>query len=606
MPINTDNDIGGLPAIGRWLEFEFVFDAVNKNLEVYLDGNFCAGARFKANSGALEGIGNGVLSGIRFGTNRISAVKPGGSEALFYFDDLSVCVFPIASVQTAHISGYEGNDSCLEGVRYIMNLAQTRDVKLFGAVYTKSDDCLQLKSVEMVSLSGDKGTHTAMFSEPIEVSFNDIVKVFIWDAGGLLPLSAFYIPDISGVYYLSPDGDDKNPGSQTKPWRTLGKAAASLHAGDTVILKDGVYFEQGRTTFLNSGANGAEITMRAENKHGAKVVYPKCMRTTHKVSIPPEVSYITIQDIEFTQHSTANEDDETKTKDIMIQSYGDNCSFIGNKIYNCFEEAIKSVKNTGTLIENNIIFEMEHEGIDVFNCDRAIIRGNNISEVGRCGIMVKGGSRNTLVYNNYISSKTRPLSAGFHVGGISNNVDPYDIAEGTGSELYNSIFYNNIIVAASPGKINVGMYYISSSDCHCYNNIMSGVKSAFCFSLNSGSWGWKPPVKNAVIKNNIIYKCNEAFIFKTEPENLQSDYNLYFETYEYPSEPHSINANPLFINENSDFRLKPASPAIGAGEALPESFTAFGGGMLEVEWIDFAGNMRDELWDIGAYNAIAE
>ena len=41
----------------------------------------------------------------------------------------------------------------------------------------------------------------------------------------------------------SPACDDDGPGSQERPWCTLGKAAASARAGDTVLVRAGTYVE---------------------------------------------------------------------------------------------------------------------------------------------------------------------------------------------------------------------------------------------------------------------------------------------------------------------------------------------------------------------------
>ena len=43
------------------------------------------------------------------------------------------------------------------------------------------------------------------------------------------------------TYYVAPSGNDKNPGSDLKPFLTLQKAADSTFPGDVVIARDGVY-----------------------------------------------------------------------------------------------------------------------------------------------------------------------------------------------------------------------------------------------------------------------------------------------------------------------------------------------------------------------------
>ena len=55
-------------------------------------------------------------------------------------------------------------------------------------------------------------------------------------------------------YFVSPNGSDTNDGSWTKPWRTIGKAASLVTAGDVVYIKEGVYKE-----FVIIRASGTEL-----------------------------------------------------------------------------------------------------------------------------------------------------------------------------------------------------------------------------------------------------------------------------------------------------------------------------------------------------------
>ena len=45
-------------------------------------------------------------------------------------------------------------------------------------------------------------------------------------------------------YFVATTGNDANPGTQSQPWRTIGKAARVAAAGDTVYVRGGVYAEQ--------------------------------------------------------------------------------------------------------------------------------------------------------------------------------------------------------------------------------------------------------------------------------------------------------------------------------------------------------------------------
>lgn len=46
------------------------------------------------------------------------------------------------------------------------------------------------------------------------------------------------------IFYVSLSGNDSNPGTKARPWRTIQKAADTLVAGETVYIKAGTYEEQ--------------------------------------------------------------------------------------------------------------------------------------------------------------------------------------------------------------------------------------------------------------------------------------------------------------------------------------------------------------------------
>ena len=55
--------------------------------------------------------------------------------------------------------------------------------------------------------------------------------------GGDVPIGS----DIPTVFYVSPAGDDLNPGTRARPWKTLGYATEQLTPGQTLLLMDGEY-----------------------------------------------------------------------------------------------------------------------------------------------------------------------------------------------------------------------------------------------------------------------------------------------------------------------------------------------------------------------------
>jgi hypothetical protein len=60
-------------------------------------------------------------------------------------------------------------------------------------------------------------------------------------------------------YFVSTKGDDSNPGTLNLPWKTIGKAARSLVAGDTVYIREGVYNETIQFTTSGTLLNPIQI-----------------------------------------------------------------------------------------------------------------------------------------------------------------------------------------------------------------------------------------------------------------------------------------------------------------------------------------------------------
>ncbi len=65
-------------------------------------------------------------------------------------------------------------------------------------------------------------------------------------------------------YYLSPKGDDANPGTKSQPWGTLQHAVDrdSLSPGDTLFVRGGTYFEKRRIVVKVNGTEEAPIAIR--------------------------------------------------------------------------------------------------------------------------------------------------------------------------------------------------------------------------------------------------------------------------------------------------------------------------------------------------------
>ncbi len=73
-------------------------------------------------------------------------------------------------------------------------------------------------------------------------------------------------------FFVSPTGDDENPGTKANPFATIQAGVNRLQAGDALVIREGVYREA--VTFPESGTQGSPITVKAFA--GERVVVTGC------------------------------------------------------------------------------------------------------------------------------------------------------------------------------------------------------------------------------------------------------------------------------------------------------------------------------------------
>src|SRR5436309_7824314 len=77
--------------------------------------------------------------------------------------------------------------------------------------------------------------------------------------GRRLVVEALEPRELLSTYYVSMTGSDGNPGTLAAPFKTIQRAANSAGAGDTVLVRGGVYRE---TVKPRSGKAGAPVTFQ--------------------------------------------------------------------------------------------------------------------------------------------------------------------------------------------------------------------------------------------------------------------------------------------------------------------------------------------------------
>lgn len=455
------------------------------------------------------------------------------------------------------------------------------------------------------------------------------------------------------AYYVSPTGNDNNPGTQNRPWRTIQKAANTMLAGDTVIVQAGNYASE-RVKVTRSGSSGAMITYQA-------------LGTVIMKGFNIQANYITIRGFEI-----AHTDYERwkLENDSGVYIRGSNNVIESNTIHDASLEGIfiygppdEPNPSSNNIIRNNWLYRNEMVAIDV-NGRNNLIEGNEIWDTVQCHPALMAVEDYAADNPNHLPCPDYPELSSLDADGIRffgqghiirknsihdillglpginpaigdyngnphidcvqtwSNSDYYEVAQNIifeqnyfenlekGTEAFmleggaNNLIIRNNIINAFRG-VNVaptGQHHL-----FIYNNLWISDISIIdpdpvAIHLNN--------VPYAQVKNNIFYNqpTNTILVFG-DTTGQEIDYNLAFNSngsaapcmkvgsyycVNPPPAHDKWNVDPLFINPAiSDYRLQPGSPAIDAGAAV-------------LSPNDYAGNPRPlgGGFDIGVYEYI--
>lgn len=458
------------------------------------------------------------------------------------------------------------------------------------------DDELVITGTDHSLSHGRAGVQSDLGSD---VQFDDFVVAPIENPAITGPAVA--VP--AGTYYASPAGDDDNPGTEQLPWQTMSKAAQTAGPGAEVVFEDGTYDETAVTTFTHSGTASERIKLRSRNLHGAKIVYQDL--PTSKLSIIDR-THITIQGFEITENVPG-----PTTADILVEvrTGAHQVHILDNHLHGAYEEGVKGYLVEGMVVRGNLIEDMEHEGIDFVNVWDSVIENNVIRDVGRVGLLAKGGSVDITIRNNVVTAMNRLMATGgIYLGGSTDGVSTKDPTL-NGFEAWNMVAYNNIIqgteidgVATIPNAFS----FTGAKDSAVFHNVVVGARYALYMATGGHlptGWEWNPDNVNVTFTNNIVVDVDAGYGIRagSTPTNFVHDHNLYHDlTQPAPQEPNGIHADPQFVAIGSDWHLAAGSPARDAAPCIP-TFTLFDLTTISV-LDDFDGVLRSgSTCSLGVY-----
>lgn len=463
---------------------------------------------------------------------------------------------------------------------------------------------------------------------------NSLTKVFQCIPMALLLVFVVCSTSWAAEYYIDKNnGSDENSGALSDPWKTIGKANATLKAGDTVYIKGGVF----NNTVIrpgNSGTASDPITYARYESEKVVLSFVSGLRTT-AINLSNR-DHIVIDGIDVDGNAIGDDSHVREWVNMDSGSYNvvKNCNFkrcygwSGVKIgHGAHHNKIldNTMKNCGGKARNN--GDMITIGVETGTPHHNLVEGNTLSHAGHNIVNVEGYQN--IIRNNDLSNPNgriltlRKLNAygernlfennRVHDNGVpkNNSRPPSMKLLGEYQIVRNNMLYNNVAHAMQipVGASNVGT---KANHLRVYNNVFynNGAEAIKLFTYNArgldtsansyvnniifgnGQVGisLEPETGgfngNRIINNNMLQKPGAKGYIRTESfgTNTVPWYENRHPDYVYQNKASA----PEFVDAASgDFRLEAQSPMIDAGAWLTTTKDAGSGTKIPVNDASF-------------------
>src|SRR5215208_7154921 len=360
-----------------------------------------------------------------------------------------------------------------------------------------------------------------------------LVLAFAMTLGNIINAQA-----AGSVYYVSPTGNDANPGTSSAPFKTFAKANSMLTAGSTLSIYAGVYNEQLKIS--KSGTSSAWITVKPL---GGTVVIDMKNAVTFGVNL--SASYVTVSSLEI-----------KNSGDICVNIVGSNLTVDGLVVHECSSHGIQTNNSSQVKILNSRVYRAAlsnasrsassgwPSGIKVRVSDNVLIQGNTVYNNYGEGMGTRGTNvtiRANTVYDNfsvniYTNSENALMERNFVYctpnsgferdglpgAGISMGEEYFD---GWGARLKNVKVLNNIVAFCKHGvRYNGADDTLTGgglkSAIIAYNTLYGSTNSALSIVYESAQAG-------SLIANNIIWQAQDKLTTIDSPIGLTFKNNLW-------------------------------------------------------------------------------
>ena len=433
-----------------------------------------------------------------------------------------------------------------------------------------------------------------------------------------------FLPQVSKElqgYFVSPDGSDSNPGTFYLPWKTIGKAAQIVQPGDTVYIRDGIYYEAPRFTTSGTATNPIKIlaypgetpVVDGENqlpvsyrglvsifgdwvqisgleirnsKYGGLGLYGKYNTANSIFAHHSQKSGIHISgDYGVVEYSLA-------WRNSMQNEYGKSSSWSpGLVAANDINDGITE----NAIMRNNVVWENWGEGISTNEASGTIIEDNISHDNFSTNIYISDATH-VLCQRNFVYMNPDSYVYGYGAnGGIMLGDETYD-PPSANITIINNVAYGN----------QGNFWWWQGGDGGGMNNVLVA-NNTFINGTGDPDRGRGNVIisrgdhQNVRFENNLIRQDGELPVIATiDQPGITYSHNLWSKPpYEYVLSPNDIIANPQ-LSETGDpfsvewFILTSSSPAIDHALAIPEVVD------------DYFDNPRRAFPDMGAIEYIPD